>query len=131
MKFIPKVGEECYVTHPKGNSNCEILGISGGYVWFKVFNHICFSFLMTECEFKPIKTPTEIERDEAIEKLAGELGELCPSPEVVNKVIYLGYRKQQVKPLSYDEFEEMYFNTSYPKKLYELLKPYTIQGGDK
>lgn len=128
MKFIPKVGEWCsaralptakwvLVEALKAEGEkvaCVVLDTKQLY-WFS--------------EFKPY---AENERDEAIETLARELGELCPLPEVVNKVIDLGYRKQQVKPLmTRSEFILICESERWANDVYEKVKGCTIQGGGK
>jgi hypothetical protein len=134
MKFIPKVGEECL--YSLGDSytwhKCNIIfivGTQGVVIESKqVFEGVQFcSFYGNEAvKFKPIKTPAEIERD----VLKSELDK--DSYIHLMKVIALGYRKQQVKPLmTRSEFILICESERWANDIYEKVKGCTIQGGDK
>lgn len=137
MKFIPEVGEPCICVglldcpriKPKYVGSAHVLFDSGGV-----------EFSMLYELFRPIKNPAEIEREELAALIYG-----CTnlwwrsirqdSTDLAKMIIDAGWSKQQVKPLSYDEFKslmrEMSFDSYYHAGIYELIKPYIIQGGDK
>jgi hypothetical protein len=142
MKFIPKVGEECL--YSLGDSytwhKCNIIfivGTQGVVIESKqVFEGVQFcSFYGNEAvKFKPIKTPAEIERDNGIVQMF-EDAEVQGSNSAFVRLYDKGYRKQHGKSLSYDKFRAlmrpMSFDSYYYGGIYELIKPYLSQGGDK
>ena len=85
-------------------------------------------------KFKPIKTTAEIEQDRIIDKALNTLGHSrgdCTIVSILKQLYHANLLSdKQVKPLGYEEFEELYISTDYRPSLYKKLKPYTIQGGE-
>ena len=131
MKFIPKVGEECLWLSPSTGvyHHTKIIHINEESVWLEGEGVVAHD----TARYKPIKTPAEIERDELAAIIYG--GGRLDSADLAKMIIDTGYRKSQGKSLSYDKFRElmrpMSFDSYYYGGIYELIKPYLSQGGDK
>ena len=139
MAYIPKVGEECL--YSLGDSNtwhkCNIIFIVGtqGVVMESktAFEGVQFCG-MGSVKFKPLKTPAEIEREKSVTKALEVLGYRYSDGSVL-KILGDLYDagmlwNQQVKPLSYDDFADLYVTEGYLPLLYKRLKPYIVQGGE-
>jgi hypothetical protein len=132
MKYIPKVGEECLWLSPNTGvyHHTKIIHINDESVWLEGEGVVAHD---TD-RYKPIKTPAEIERDNGIVQMF-EDAEVQGSNSAFVRLYDKGYRKQHGKSLSYDKFRAlmrpMSFDSYYYGGIYELIKPYLSQGGDK
>ena len=153
MKFIPKVGEECFITFDMSpeilpneyiesdSKRCKVSCYDDGVVMLKdldnKYPHHPFFLLdinLHKVKFKPAKTPAEIERDklQSVIKNAMRLPTNNTEETLSHEIYDAGYRKQQVKPLSYEGFRSIIEGRNrLISEWYDELKPYTIQGGDK
>lgn len=91
-KWIPEIGQECLVTIDEFNliNKPCIPKYLGDVTVFEADGEE-FGCKKEYALFNPIKTEAEKQREYKIELLAKQLGELCPLPEVVNKVVDLGW----------------------------------------
>lgn len=136
MKFIPKVGETCICTGLSGEPRIRPKYVGSYHV---LFDYGSDEFSMPYGIFKPIKTPAEIEREDAIQALVEFLMGYYGNPKggehylpLAESLVKRGYSiKQQVKPLSYQTLKNMCSDHAPLNMIYKLLEPYTIQGGDK
>lgn len=128
-EFIPKVGEECkllldggiyekVIYHGKSTKGYDIVEFMDGGV----------HNLGKIESYQPIKTPAEIEREGLISELYSDLIEI----DIYDNLINLGYRKQQVKPLSFDDYYLIGSTNSLQQSYRKLTEcGFVIQGGDK
>jgi len=151
MKFIPKVGEEClllldYTLDASDDRVDEVWQkvlitseYKDGYV--AVWQDEKSGFINThfgDCgQFKPIKTPAEIEREELKDWLNDDsyiyqMTDTLLIDNICNHLILGGYRKQQVKPLSFDDYYLIRSTNSLQQSYRKLTEcGFIIQGGDK
>ena len=109
---LPPVGERCYVSHPRGNHDCTILGYHEDDVWFKGML-LAWTFSIDKCTFTPIKTERESLIDQMFKDAEGS------NPQSGFERLHdAGYRK--VKPLSFEEFRAIE-NRGYFREIYDTL----------
>jgi len=139
MSYIPKVGEECEYCNPnRDNIYHRIFFIGydrdGDMVVQRKDGLKGIKYKEQNLVFRPLKTPAEIKRSESIDNVVDVLGHDYNDDSVIKMLgdLYdagmLG--KKQVKPLSFDDFVDLYVGEGYLPSLYKRLKPYIIQGGE-
>jgi hypothetical protein len=128
-KFIPKVGDK--VAFPGGSGEVIVANedVNGLII---ICNSLGEYVRVAINVIKPIKTPAEIAREEEILMIADILFE-SESKNIMEEATAIydaGYRKQQVKPLSWPHaFNEIEMGSFQYEKL--GADGYIIRGGDK
>ena len=106
MSYIPKVGENC-IYQEKGGCRWNIKIDYIGKDIFVGTSDDGFELTDKLAQINPLKTPAEIERDKLISELYGDLVEIDIYDNkggMAEALVSLGYRKQQVLPLSIEDF---------------------------
>jgi hypothetical protein len=111
MSYIPKVGDKCKIKSLNSGAvfhDCKILYIDNLSIVFSSSACSSLPMRLIDIEFLPLKTPAEVEREKGVDELVEAIINFYGNPKgaesykLLAEKLYvdLGYRKQQVKPLS-------------------------------
>jgi len=141
---LPPVGEECYVLNSKfGNSDWEkcVVRFKGNHI-IVYDSESCSerTVHITDCQFKPIKTPAEIERDRVVGLFVQQVADFYGNPkpsigyEALGRKLYacglLSDPEKRVKGIGFDEFSKAFYMETCLATYDKWVEEGYIQGVD-